>query len=190
MHDTRPLSRSLTLVELIVAIGVLALAFAGSMSLYYQTSTFSRSSADRSEARTVGQAQLAALRRTLRSAPLVNGGADNRDQQFTAVLSAVMQGAPIPGQTTYQGPAQNVPLNRGRNTATVVVTAYAGEAAAEAGLGLTAGTLDLDADGTFNGAAPIAFADLWAMPVTVTVTWTTAEGQGATETVTVTGILY
>lgn len=187
-------ARTLSLIEVIMAMAVLTMAFAGSMSLYYTTATFSRSSAERTEARTLASAELAVLRRTVRTAPLVTQDVDNRERLYgdgtsfpgEGVIVADPNGAfPNNVGATWTRTRQ-VPMNRGRSTATIVTTLIYDEQVA----GASFGPLDLNADGLPDQAGAIASADLWALPVTVTVTWTTAEGQGATETLTVSGILY
>jgi len=204
MKLNQRLLRSLSLVEVIVALAVLTLAFSGSMSLYYTSATFSRSSAERAEARAQGYAEIAVLRSTLRSQPFFTGTTDNRENQFNRVVGdasiALANCAPNlagnPQRFTGASPTftrtQQTTINRGKTTLTLVTTVYFSEAAAEAdaNLGLTAGTLDLNADGVFADATVIPPGDMWALPVTVSVTWTTAEGGGATETVVVNGILY
>jgi Tfp pilus assembly protein PilW len=196
--------RQLSLVEVIVALAILTLAFSGSMSLYYTSATYSRSSAERAEARAQGFAEIALLRSTLRSQPFFNGATDNRETQFNRVIGeaaiALANCAPNlagnPQRFTGVSPTftrtQQTTINRGKTTLTVVTTCYFSEAAAEAdaNLGITAGTLDLNADEVFSDATVIAPGDMWALPVTVSVTWATAEGNGATETVIVNGILY
>lgn len=196
--------RRLSLVEVVVALAVLTLAFSGSMSLYYTSATFSRSSAERSEARAQGYAEIAVLRSTLRSQPFFNGSTDNRETLFNRVIGdasiATTNCAPNlagnPQRFTGASPVftrtQQTTINGGTTTLTLVTTCYFSEAAAEADsdLALSPNTLDLDADGAFGSAAPIAPGDMWALPVTVSVTWATAEGGGATETVVVNGVLY
>jgi len=198
------LARQLSLVEVIIALAVLTLAFSGSMSLFYTSATFSRSSAERAEARAQGYAELALLRSTLRNQPFFVGSTDNRATQFNRVIGEA--GIPIadcapnlagaPQRFTGASPTftrtQQTTINRGKTTLTIVTTCYFSEASAEAdaNLGQTANTLDLDADGVFGAAGAIAPGDMWALPVTVSVTWTTAEGQGGTETIVVNGVLY
>ena len=204
MKINQRLRRYLSLVEVVVALAVLTLAFSGSMSLYYTSATYSRSSADRAEARAQGYAEIAVLRSTLRSQPFFSGSTDNRETLFNRVVGdasiAIADCAPnlagVPQRFTGASPTftrtQQVAVNRGKTTLTIVTTCYFSEAAAEAdpNIGVTANTLDLDADEVFGSATVIAPGDMWALPVTVSVTWTTAEGRGATETVVVNGILY
>ncbi len=188
MKINQRLRRHLSLVEVVVALAILTLAFSGSMSLYYSSATYSRSSAQRSEARTLVLAELATLRRTLRTAPFINGSTDNRATLFNDVVTNDPNGAFGGGGTTFTR-TRVVTMDRGRLNATIVATCYFSESLGETALGLTGG-LDLDADGATGSAAAIAPADMWALPTTVSITWNPVESQGGTETMTVSGVLY
>lgn len=191
MKISQRLRRHLSLVEVVVALAILTLAFTGSMSLYYSSATYSRSSAQRSEARTLALAELATLRRTLRTAPFLDGATDNRATLFTDVVTNDPNGAFVDagGGATYTR-TRVVTMSRGRlGNVTIVTTCFFSESLGEAALGLTGG-LDLNADGTTGSVGTIAPADMWALPTTVSITWAPAEGQGGTETIAVSGVLY
>lgn len=166
--------------------GLLVSAILFFMSMILGSRRASRESTERTQARAVAMARIGELRALLRDQdPVVY-----HDQQFQSVLDEDSSS----GVATLTNSATLVQeLTGAQQTATITVTCYTSETAANAALGggLMLTNIDINGDGdTTDGA--IALADMQVVPVQVEVQWLgrNAKGPADLSRITLAALIY
>jgi len=160
--------RGVTLVELIITTGILAVVLLVLIQQILGSRVLTRESAERTQAQEAAYAAVDEMRAALRSASM----ATDHDDNYLNVVSMDGTSRQVILLPNPNDPATGVEANLTIETfqsASGVDEASANTSLAAAGYA-TAGSIDVDGDGDPT-ETDVAIADLELLPVLITVTW-------------------